>query len=99
MYSFWDFFLFKKNSSFKFYCVQEGQVSMKMEISSEFLDSLKTNFPLLEMKYGVLLIVLQLPNQEEHQIVWIRGALNNVYLAHMALMVYYIVYSMLLDLN
>lgn len=61
---------------------------MKMEISAEQLGTLRANFPLLETKYSTAFVVFKLTNQrEEHQVVWIRGSIDGVYLAKMALMV------------
>ena len=69
---------------------------MKMEISTEQLGTLRANFPLLETKYSTVFVVFKLTNQrEEHEVVWIRGSVDGVYKAKMALMV--IIFNLLQD--
>ncbi len=49
-------------------------MSMKMEFSSDQLETLRANFNLLEAKYSTAFMTLKLTNLgEEHQVVWIRG--------------------------
>ena len=66
---------------FFFFFGQEAFVSMKMEFSSDQLETLRANFHLLEAKYSTAFMTLKLTNLgEEHQVVWIRGNLINVLL-------------------
>ena len=59
---------------------QEALVSMKMEFSSDQLETLRANFKLLEAKYSTAFMILKLTNlREEHQVVWIRGNLTYQY--------------------
>ncbi|EFX75400.1 hypothetical protein DAPPUDRAFT_323314 [Daphnia pulex] len=65
----------------------ETLVSMKMEFSSDQLETLRANFNLLEAKYSTAFMTLKLTNLgEEHQVVWIRGSVDGVYQTKMALM-------------
>jgi hypothetical protein len=68
--------------------VQNGLVSMKMEVSTENFRTMEANLRLLENSYGVVFHVFQLTHErEDHQAVWIRGSLEGTYQAKMALMV------------
>lgn len=59
-----------------------------MEISDEQLGIMKANFPFLEYKYSMDFVVFKLINhQHDHHVVWIRGSIDGVHLAKMALMV------------
>lgn len=61
---------------------------MKMEVSAEQLGTLRASFPLLETKYSTAFVVFKLTNQqEEHEVVWVRGSVDGVYQAKMAMMV------------
>lgn len=47
---------------------------MKMEFSSDQLETLRANFCLLEAYYSTAFMTLKLTNhREEHHVVWIRG--------------------------
>ncbi|KAK4021086.1 protein bicaudal C homolog 1 [Daphnia magna] len=66
---------------------QDALVSMKMEFSTDQLETLRANFRLLEAKYSTAFMTLKLTNHcEDHHVVWIRGSVDGVYLTKMALM-------------
>lgn len=47
---------------------------MKMEFSTDQLETLRANFRLLEAKYSTAFMTLKLTNHcEDHHVVWIRG--------------------------
>lgn len=61
---------------------------MKMEISAGQLSVMRANFPFLEFQYSTVFVIFNLTkNQDDHHVVWIRGSIDGVYLAKMALMV------------
>lgn len=63
---------------------------MKMEFSTDQLETLRANFRLFEAKYSTAFMTLKLTNHcEDHHVVWIRGSVDGVYLTKMALMVNY----------
>ncbi|XP_057371261.1 protein bicaudal C homolog 1-like [Daphnia carinata] len=66
---------------------QDALVCMKMEFSTDQLETLRANFRLLEAKYSTAFMTLKLTShREEHHVVWIRGSVDGVYLTKMALM-------------
>ena len=63
---------------------------MKLEISSNQLASLTPIFTRLQMKFSTVFVAVKMGHreQEDHQIIWIKGSPDNVYLAKMALTVF-----------